>query len=133
MKNKNKITEQLIKENNKLQKRISELEKLLSKQKQLVAELRTLALCDDLTNLYNRRGFFALAEHQFKLAKRYKRRIILIYADIDNLKHINDTFGHDAGGLVITDTANILKTSLRDSDIIARFGFLLELRKRVPK
>jgi diguanylate cyclase (GGDEF)-like protein len=122
MKNKDKTKEQLKKENNKLQKSISELKKLLSKQKQLEAELRTLSLCDDLTKLYNRRGFFTLAEHQFKLAKRYKRRILLMYADIDNLKQINDTFGHDAGGLAIIDTANILKSSLRDSDIIARFG-----------
>jgi diguanylate cyclase (GGDEF)-like protein len=114
--------EQLINENTKMQKRIAKLEKLLSKQKQLESELRTMSLCDDLTQLYNRRGFFALAEQQFKLAKRKKRRILLIYADIDNLKQINDTFGHDAGGSAIIDSSNILKSCLRDSDIIARFG-----------
>ncbi len=122
MKKKDKTKEQLIQENQKLQKRVSELEKSLKKQKQLEAELRRLSLCDDLTQLYNRRGFFALAEHQFKIAKRFKRRILLIYADIDNLKKINDTLGHDAGGSAIIDVANILKSSLRDSDIIARMG-----------
>jgi diguanylate cyclase (GGDEF)-like protein len=114
--------EQLINENTKLKKRIAKLEKLLSTQKQLEAELRTMSISDDLTQLYNRRGFFTLAEQQFKAAKRLKRRILLIYADIDNLKHINDTFGHDAGGAAIIDSANILKLCLRDSDIIARFG-----------
>ena len=122
MNSKSKTKESLIEENQTLQKRVAKLEKLLSTQKQIETELRNLTLCDDLTNLYNRRGFFTLAEQQFKIAKRMKRRILLIYADIDNLKQINDTYGHDAGGSVIVDSSNILKLCLRDSDIISRFG-----------
>jgi PleD family two-component response regulator len=61
-------------------------------RKRLISELRNLSLRDDLTGLYNRRGFFAVAEQQWKMAKRSKTGLLLILADLDGMKQINDTF-----------------------------------------
>lgn len=84
--------------------------------------LRDLALRDELTGLYNRRGFLALAGQQLKLALRIGLGLSLVYADLDGLKRINDTFGHDEGDAVLRKTAEILRDTFRDSDIIARLG-----------
>jgi len=63
-----------------------------AKHVKIVEEMRSLALRDELTGLYNRRGFFALIEHQLKLANRKKTGMFLLYADLDDLKSINDTW-----------------------------------------
>jgi two-component system, cell cycle response regulator len=84
--------------------------------------LYRISLHDDLTGLYNRRGFFTLAEHLLKLAKRQQEGLFMLYADLDDLKEINDTLGHQRGDWALIDTANILKENFRDSDIIARIG-----------
>ncbi len=81
-----------------------------------------MSLTDDLTGLYNRRGLFTFAEHEVKLAMREQSGIALLYADLDNLKGINDTRGHRAGDKAIVDIANILKTTYRHTDVIARLG-----------
>ncbi len=94
----------------------------ITMHKQLERELRSVSLTDELTGLYNRRGFFTLAEQQLKLANRYKIGIFMLYADIDNLKKINDTWGHREGDLALIETANLLKENYRESDIIARIG-----------
>jgi len=86
------------------------------------AALRILSLVDELTGLYNRRGFMTLAEHQMKLAQRKKTGFYLIFADLDGMKAINDTHGHPAGDMALTDTANLLTETFRGSDIIARMG-----------
>jgi len=122
MHDKDKTIERLTDENNKYQKRIAELEALLSEHQENETELRRLSLNDDLTDLYNRRGFFTLMEQQLKMAKRSKTQILLLYADIDNLKAINDTFGHNEGAKAIIDAANILKSTHRESDILSRIG-----------
>lgn len=85
-------------------------------------QLRALSLIDDLTGLYNRRGFMALAEHHLKTANKKKKNIILIFTDVDNLKRINDDFGHSVGDHALIKTTHILKTTFRQSDIIARIG-----------
>jgi diguanylate cyclase (GGDEF)-like protein/PAS domain S-box-containing protein len=92
----------------------------ITERKLMEEELRALSLTDTLTGLYNRRGFHALAEQQLKMADRLKKGIFMLYADIDNLKGINDTFGHHEGDRVLRETANIFKENFRDSDIIAR-------------
>ena len=84
--------------------------------------MRSLALIDDLTGLFNRRGFFTLAEHHLKLAERMHKNFYLIFSDIDDMKKINDVFGHLQGDLVLKKVADILRYSFRDSDIIARIG-----------
>ncbi len=85
-------------------------------------ELSSLSLTDDLTSIYNRRGFFALADQALKVARRLENKCLIIYADVDGLKKTNDTFGHDAGSAMIVDTANVFKSFFRDSDIVARIG-----------
>ncbi len=83
---------------------------------------KTLSLKDDLTGLYNRRGFFVLAEQGLKTAQRMGTRMFLIFGDLDNLKGINDTLGHKEGDQALMDTSEILKETFRESDIIARIG-----------
>ena len=95
---------------------------LFTNQINLKEELRLMSITDELTGLYNRRGFFTLAEQQLKIAKRLNRETLLLSADVDNLKKINDTLGHKEGDLALIATANILRESFRQSDIIARIG-----------
>ncbi len=88
----------------------------------LLNTLRSLSLIDQLTGLYNRRGFMTLADQQLKLAVRTKRNLMLVLADVDGLKMINDNFGHREGDLALIKTAEILKKTFRKSDVIARIG-----------
>ena len=90
--------------------------------KLLMTELKELSITDGLTGLANRRHLYTLAEREILLAKRNKQGILLIFADIDNLKHINDEYGHLEGDYCIVEVANILKDTLRESDVIARIG-----------
>lgn len=84
--------------------------------------LRLLSLTDELTGLYNRRGFSTLSEQQFRIASRDRKSLLLVSADFDGLKDINDTFGHTEGDLALIETATILKECVRKSDIVARIG-----------
>jgi diguanylate cyclase (GGDEF)-like protein len=85
-------------------------------------ELRQLALTDDLTCFYNRRGFLAAATQQMKLARRNSHSMLLFYCDLDNLKFINDSFGHREGDRALVRAADALEEVFRDSDILARLG-----------
>ena len=84
--------------------------------------LHAISLHDELTGLYNRRGFFTLAERLLKTAKRQQKGLFMLYSDLDGLKDINDALGHQKGDWALIDTANILKATFRDTDIIARIG-----------
>ena len=84
--------------------------------------LLVLSLTDDLTGLYNRRRFFVLTEQYLKVAIRTKRRLLLLFIDMDDLKRINDHYGHHEGDQALKDLAKILKQTFRESDIIARIG-----------
>ncbi len=94
----------------------------ITKRKQADEVLKTLSLKDDLTGLLNRRGFFTLAEQALKTAERMGSEMILIFGDLDNLKGINDTFGHKEGDQALVNTSQVLKETFRESDIIARIG-----------
>jgi diguanylate cyclase (GGDEF)-like protein/PAS domain S-box-containing protein len=85
---------------------------------------KSLSLTDELTGLYNRRGFFTLAKQHFRLARtrRTEKGSLLLYADMDGLKQINDRFGHDQGSVAIARVADILRSIFRDTDIIARIA-----------
>jgi diguanylate cyclase (GGDEF)-like protein len=85
-------------------------------------QLRQLSLTDHLTGLYNRRGFLALAEQQTRVASREKKPILVVSADLDGLKTINDSFGHKEGDAAIAETARILRESFRNADLVARVG-----------
>lgn len=89
---------------------------------QLQMALRAMSLIDDLTGLYNRRGFLTLARQQLKVADRMHKRVSQIFVDLDGLKTINDLHGHRAGDHALIEAAEVLRTSFRDSDIIARIG-----------
>jgi diguanylate cyclase (GGDEF)-like protein len=86
------------------------------------ARLRVLTVTDPLTGLYNRRGFFLLAEHQWQLALRKKSSFLLLYIDIDRFKEINDTFGHKEGDKALQDVAAALRECFRTTDILVRLG-----------
>jgi len=87
----------------------------------LQKNLQNLSLIDDLTGLYNRRGFLALAEQHLRMIQR-KGAALLIYMDLDDLKLINDTYGHLEGNRALIVTANVLRACFRQSDILARLG-----------
>ena len=84
--------------------------------------LEEALVTDELTGIYNRRGFLTVAEQQQKMARRLKKGTLLLSADLDDLKDINDTLGHKEGNLALIETAKILKKSFRESDVIGRIG-----------
>jgi diguanylate cyclase (GGDEF)-like protein len=84
--------------------------------------LRELSLTDELTGLPNRRGFLTLAGQQVKLALRHKKGLSLLFIDVDGLKHVNDARGHQAGDLLLRDTAQVLRKTFRESDVLSRLG-----------
>ena len=92
------------------------------KQALLDRELKYLALTDDLTCLYNRRGFFAAATQQLRLARRDSQSLLLLFCDVDNLKRVNDTFGHQEGDFALIRAADALEQTFRGSDVLARLG-----------
>jgi two-component system, cell cycle response regulator len=85
-------------------------------------ELLALSLTDELTGLYNRRRFVVLTEQCLKIATRTKKRSMLLYIDMDDLKWINDHCGHNKGDQALIGLGSILKKTFRESDIIARIG-----------
>ncbi len=94
----------------------------ITSRKKTIEDLHSLSLIDELTGLYNRRGFLALAEQHLRLANRMNKNMLLLFSDIDNLKMINDKLGHHEGDRALIDTAHILRQTFRESDIIARIG-----------
>lgn len=94
----------------------------ITERKGMEQEIRALSLTDDLTGLANRRGFTALAKQQLKMAVRMNRRAILFFLDLDDLKAINDNYGHRKGDQALVDIANLLKRNFRESDVLARYG-----------
>jgi diguanylate cyclase (GGDEF)-like protein len=89
---------------------------------QLLSALRSLSLIDDLTGLYNRRGFTDLGEQHLKLARRTARGVAVVFLDLDRFKTINDSLGHHVGDRALQKVADILRATFRRSDIIARLG-----------
>lgn len=87
-------------------------------------QLQELSLKDELTGLYNRRGFVTMAEHQLKLEKHTgtARGLTLMFADMDGLKAINDTYGHDAGSHAIKTLGRLISSVVRGGDLVARWG-----------
>jgi len=91
-------------------------------RKRIEAQLKALSLYDELTHLYNRRGFLTVGAQQIKIAFRNAKEMLLFFFDLDNMKTINDKYGHPAGDTALRATASVLKTVFRDADIIARLG-----------
>ena len=81
-----------------------------------------MAVKDGLTGLLNRKGFQSLIQKEFHRAKRYHRPLSLIMIDVDNFKKINDSLGHQAGDFVLRELAGCLERSIRQADIVFRYG-----------
>lgn len=96
--------------------------KCLAMQSELHAGLCSLALTDDLTELYNHRGFLLLGTQLLNVASRSRRDVLLFFADVDQLKSVNDQFGHAAGDACLVGFADALRHTFRRSDIAARYG-----------
>jgi diguanylate cyclase (GGDEF)-like protein/PAS domain S-box-containing protein len=94
----------------------------VTERKRLEERLQNMSLVDDLTGLYNRRGFFALSEQQLKIAERTKQEALIFFVDLDNMKHINDASGHQEGDNALIEVASVLKETFRKSDIVGRLG-----------
>jgi len=93
----------------------------IERQRQLTI-LREMSLIDPLTGLYNRRGFFTLAEGHIRVAQRCRRSYVMVCADLDRLAEVNDRYGHGEGDRAIVTTAQILRGTFRQSDLMARIG-----------
>jgi diguanylate cyclase (GGDEF)-like protein len=93
----------------------------IERQRQRAA-LQARTIVDDLTGLYNRRGFFTLGEQTLSLMRRKGRELVVVFADLDGLKRVNDTYGHERGDDLIRRAASLLRSTFRDSDIVARIG-----------
>ncbi len=93
----------------------------IGRQKYL-KQLKAFSVVDELTGLYNRRGFLILADQQIKMADRTEQSLLLVFADVDGLKAINDTLGHHRGDLALMETAHVLRESFRETDILGRLS-----------
>ncbi len=85
-------------------------------------QLREISLIDSLTGIYNHRGFFSYAEQEIHLAIRLNTPVYLMYLDIDHMKWINDSWGHEEGDYILREAAALLKLSFRQTDIVGRLG-----------
>jgi diguanylate cyclase (GGDEF)-like protein/PAS domain S-box-containing protein len=94
----------------------------ITARKQMEDALEAAALLDPLTGFYNRRGFLTVTTRQLLVARRKKQSLILIAADVDDLKTINDTYGHAAGDEALVAAAKVLRNSYREADVVARLG-----------
>jgi diguanylate cyclase (GGDEF)-like protein/PAS domain S-box-containing protein len=101
---------------------ISDAKKSERSLRSALRRLQELSLEDELTGLYNRRGFFSLAGSHVELANRRKALMFMLFLDLDDLKEINDTLGHGQGDAALIDLAGLLNATFRKSDIKARVG-----------
>jgi diguanylate cyclase (GGDEF)-like protein len=94
----------------------------ISEHKRQQDRLRAMSMSDEMTGLHNRRGFLMLAEQHARMAQREGVPFAIVFLDLNGLKTINDTLGHDAGDQSIRSAAKVLRATFRDSDIISRLG-----------
>ena len=89
---------------------------------EILESLYRTTIVDELTGLYNRRGLYTLGNQQIELAKRHNDDIFIFFLDLDGMKTINDTLGHDFGDKALVDTSKIMHKSFRTTDILSRVG-----------
>jgi len=89
---------------------------------EILESLYRTTIVDELTGLYNRRGLYTLGNQQIELAKRHSDDIFIFFLDLDGMKTINDTLGHDFGDKALVDTSKIMHKSFRTTDILSRVG-----------
>lgn len=94
----------------------------ITERKRAEAAIHALSLVDELTDLYNRRGFLAFSKQHLTSIQRTNKQLMAVYADLDNLKQINDSYGHQEGDRALRKTAELLRETFRSSDVIGRLG-----------
>lgn len=94
----------------------------ITERKKMEEKLRESAVTDDLTGLFNRRGFMTLADKLIKISIRDKTDLLLFYLDFDNMKWINDSLGHTVGDQALVEAATILRDTFRQADVVCRLG-----------
>jgi len=85
-------------------------------------EIHTLAITDDLTQVFNRRHFFELAQRELDRSRRNGHSLAIVLFDIDDFKDVNDSHGHLAGDIVLQEICRACKVIVRQYDVFARFG-----------
>ncbi|HEY5796771.1 MAG TPA: GGDEF domain-containing protein [Bosea sp. (in: a-proteobacteria)] len=98
------------------------LERSLRKAERQLQSLRSLAYHDELCGIYNRRAFNDELQRLSDMAQRYGGEAAIVMIDVDNLKTINDRHGHAVGDIALVAVAQVLKSSIRSSDVLARIG-----------
>lgn len=106
----------------KVDERTEELTRANLRLSALNKELVELSIADGLTQVYNRRYFMERLRDEVKRVRRYGPHVSLLMIDIDYFKKVNDTYGHQAGDVVLAGVAGIIKWKLRETDLIARYG-----------
>ncbi len=101
---------------------ITDRKRAEEESQRFIKKLETLSSEDSLTGLQNRRMIFERIQHEIERVRRYKAELALIFCDLDYFKDINDTYGHKAGDEVLKTIADILRRSVRTSDVIGRYG-----------
>ncbi|MGZ8843025.1 MAG: GGDEF domain-containing protein [Pyrinomonadaceae bacterium] len=94
----------------------------ITERKRAETAIHTLSLADELTGLYNRRGFLAFCKQHLNSLHRTNKGVVIVYADLDGLKRINDSFGHKEGDRALIKTAELLKETFRSADVLGRLG-----------
>ena len=102
--------------------RVVERERARKAAEERAESIRSQSIRDELTGLYNRRGFLELARQQLRLAQREGRQALLFFVDLNGMKLINDGLGHDEGDRALVDTADVLREVFRISDVVSRLG-----------
>jgi len=103
-------------------RRLCEMESLLTQKHEQVNALQFEAVTDPLTQILNRRGFDRLGERRLRTAVERGLPICAVVIDLDGFKQVNDTHGHDAGDLILTEVAKLLRSNIDSSDLIGRLG-----------
>jgi diguanylate cyclase (GGDEF)-like protein len=99
-----------------------ELRKKNRQLEEVLSQMETLAMTDQLTGLFNRRFFESVIEKEFSKTKRYGHPMSCLMIDIDHFKKINDEYGHHAGDQVLREMSQLMKRCFRDADTVARWG-----------
>jgi diguanylate cyclase (GGDEF)-like protein/PAS domain S-box-containing protein len=94
----------------------------ITDRKQAEAALRSLSLVDELTGLYNRRGFLTVAAEALQRATERGAPVLVFYMDVDDFKQINDHYGHPTGDAALIEVANVLRATFREADVVGRLG-----------
>lgn len=115
-------TRSILKANRKLEDEVKARIQTGKKLEEALVKLENLSITDELTNLYNRRGFMTMATQLLKLCVRANEPAAILYIDLDGLKPINDNYGHEDGDFAIKTVANVLSGTFREVDVVSRLG-----------